>query len=104
MQMLVFSALLLTALSHEIVEDDDGTQWHSMTGIAHDVQLQEPGIELATIRRAVRSMERAGYIDVKRGCAIVSTETGRQVGHAQNLVRLSDHGYEYFRARHGGQR
>jgi hypothetical protein len=100
MQMFISKALILTALSDDIVEDGDGTEWHTMAGLARDVRLGEPRIQHAAIRRAVRSMEQAGYVEVKRGCAVVSARTGRQIGHAQNLVRLTERGHEYFRARY----
>jgi hypothetical protein len=98
-QMLVLRALLLSALATGAVEAEDGTLWHGMSGITTDIRMMEPGLDRATIRRAVRALERAGYVDVKRGRVMVSAGTGQQIGHAQNLVRLNDRGHAYLQSR-----
>lgn len=100
-QITVMQALLLAALAPLAVPDGEGKLWHGMAGVAEVVRQQRPELERATIRRAVRALERAGYIDVMRGQVIIDAK-GRQVGHAQNLVRLNDRGHTYLTARLAG--
>jgi hypothetical protein len=97
--MLILRALLLGPAGRGAVIGEHGMIWHGMSGLAVDVRLQEPRIERAAIRRAVRSLERGGLVDVKRGRALVDSDTGRKLGHAQNLVRVSERGRDYLSER-----
>ena len=56
----------------------------------------QPGITHARIRRAVRSLEERGYIEVKRNLMISDRATGRQRGHVQNAIRLTVLGYAWL--------
>jgi hypothetical protein len=98
-QILVLRALLLSTLARGTVTGEDGAIWRGMSGLAADITAQAPGIDRATIRRAVRSLERSGLVDVRRGSVLVDPDTGRQLGHAQNLVRVSASGHEYLAER-----
>ena len=97
-QMAVLRSLLLDRHGPVAVTAGDRSIWRGMAGIAQVVRGEIPSADRAQVRRAVRALEWAGYVNVARGFPITDQD-GRPVGHQQNLVRLTDQGMEYIAQR-----